>query len=548
MRHYMISIILLMISGMGFMACDDFLSQEPGTTWDSDNFYKNKQEAELGLMGIYNYIAHDHTYGGNLSSMFMAGTDEGHYSRHYNENWPVSLYTHTAASVDIERTWYALYQGIDAANKFIEQVPHTAGMDSALRLSMLGEARFLRAQFYFDLVRWFGPVPLRLKATKDIDDNYCKPALVADVYVKIIEDLNFAVKHLETPEVIASRKQNGRAHHTSAHGLLARVYLTMAGEPLKDTEKYDKVIEHCDSVLNYGYHEMNADYETTFRNYIGNVMDSKATLFEASFANLRDQGITEHGRIGNLNGVQFTYGGGGYPYAYAFIQLSISLKDAFEYGDARYRWNCADYSFKFDKETQTQDIKRITSEFGWWPGKFRRWEPANYADLDSANGNEQYLVLEPLASPDKNFTGINFPILRMADIWLMRAEAENELYGATPKAFECINEVRHRAGLGDLDNSRITNQAEFRKELQDERFRELCFEGIRHHDLVRWGILKETLDELKETITTADEYAPGKAWRFRSCDNFDESRHLTLPYPLQEVTINDGLEQKAAWR
>ncbi len=532
----------IMFSGA---ACNQFLDVEPQTSWDSDNFYKDAKEVQLGLVGIYNYLGKDETYGSYLPSNFQAGTDEALYSRHYNENWPVSLYRHTSATRDIEQTWYALYRGIDAANKFILTVPNTPDLDENTLNRVLGEARFLRALYYFDLVRWWGPVPLRLEPSKDIDANNVAASSIEQVYEVIVDDLTFASEHLPRVQDPEMDKQTGRATKMAAHGLLARVYLTMAGYPLQNTAMYEQAVAQCDSVIEDGFHGLMDNYDEVFRNYIGNVHDVKETLFEVNFKNLRDQGLNEHGRHGNVNGVQFTYGGEGYPYSYAFMQLSIKVKNIYATGDARYDWNCASYTY----DKKKHEIKRISNELKWWPGKFRRWEPSNWDDVDTPGENESYEILEPIASPDKNFTGINFPLLRYADVLLMRAEAENELNGPT-NAYAYLNTVRHRAGLGDIDQTRVSDRASFRKEIQDERLRELCFEGVRRQDLIRWGILGQTLEELNMQTEASEDYNPsntGYTHLLRAGENFDESKHLVLPYPLQEITINKLLDQHPNW-
>ncbi|TAJ12786.1 RagB/SusD family nutrient uptake outer membrane protein [Marinilabiliaceae bacterium JC017] len=534
---------LMLLAGT---ACNDFLEVEPTTSWNNDNFYKNAQEVQLGLTGIYNYLGLDDTYGQLLPCKFHAGTDEALYSRHTNEGWPVSLYRHSPANLDIEKAWYALYRGVDAANNFIAAVPSTPEMEAKQKNEVVAEARFLRALFYLDLVRWWGPVPLRLEPTKDIDANNIPATSVEGVYKAIIDDLTFAYQNLPSAQEQAANKQIGRANKTAAHGILARVYITMAGYPLQQTEMFKLAAAHCDSVLLDPLYHLNGAYNKVFRNYITNQYDPAETLFEVNFQNLRDQGLNEHGRHGNINGVQFTYGGDGYPYAYAYMQLSVKLKNIYETGDSRYDWNCASYAY----DKKKKDIKRITNELKWWPGKFRRWEPSNWADVDTPGNDEPYEVLEPMAAPDKNFTGVNFPIIRYADVLLMRAEAENEMNGPG-NAYTYLNKVRDRAGLGEVNKTRVNDQVTFRKEIQDERLRELCFEGVRKHDLIRWGILGKTLEELNMEIEASGDFKAsnlGYTHLLRAGENFDASKHLMLPYPLQEVANNNQLDQHAEWQ
>lgn len=545
MKRNIYNILLVALAIMTASSCDNFLDVPPTTTWEAEDFYETATEVEMGLMGIYNHLGQDGTYGSYFMANFMTGNDEALYSRSYNENWSVAFYRHSPATTELETCWYELYKGIDAANKLIEAAPYVSSMDSVAREAAIGEAHFLRALYYFDLTRWWGEVPLRTKSTTDITDNNKSAASVAEVYAQIISDLEIAAKTTYTPEEIDENGLNGRAHTMAAYGLLAKVHLTMAGAPLLETSHYQDAVNYCDTVMQYGYHGLNDDYQTTFRNYISDIYDSKETLFEVSFQNLHSQGLDETGRNGNLNGISFTYGGEGYPYAYAYMYASARLINAYEYGDERKDWNIA--NFKFDKADEA--INEITNELRMYPGKFRRWEPENYDDIIIEASNEPYTVLEAATTLNKNFTGINFPILRYSDILLMYAEAKNEADGAPSSAvYDAIDEIRKRAGLEDLNRSRNSTQNQVRQEIRDERLREFCFEGQRQHDLIRWGELGNALDRLQAEVKASESYgAEGDMFLLRAANYFDASKHLTLPYPLQEATLNDSLDQKSNW-
>lgn len=523
--------------------CDAFLSVDPETNWDNDKFYANKDEVELGMVGIYNYLGQDATYGQAIPCMYEAGTDESVFNR-TNASWAVAVNLHTPADPDIKKTWLALYSGIEAANNFMVKVPSTPGLTDLERNNYLAQARFMRALFYYDLVRLWGEVPLRLKPASGISDNNLAASSIEAVYNQIITDLELAARHLPHAKEV---KEFGRANKMAAHGMLARVYLNMAGFPLQKTEMYAKASDQCDSVIVDGWHQLNTNgYKQVFMNYIKDINDPVENLFEVQFSNMKAQGLREDGRHGNINGVQFTYGGEGYPYSYGFMQLGVRMISLFEAGDERFDWNCASYKY----DNKNQDVTRITSNLFWWPGKFRRWEPQNWADVDKKGKNEPIVYLENLAAPDKNFTGINFPLLRYADILLMKAECENEMNGPA-NAYGYVNQVRARAKASAIDEVSVPDQAAMRQFIRDERLRELCFEGRRKGDLIRWGILGQTLEAAKAQIESTSGYNAANANHtvlIQNAVNFSESRHLYLPYPLQEVTNNDLLDQRAGWQ
>lgn len=520
----------------GSSSCKEFLTVEPKSSWVTEAFYQNSDEVKLGLAGIYSYLGQDATYGQVMSAMFEAGTDEGQYNR-TNNNWSIGLFTHTPADANIASAWLTIYKGIDAANNFIDKVPNTPGMTEAQQNAYLGEAYFLRGLFYFELARWWGEVPLRTKPTGSTSDNDMAASPLEKVYEQIISDLSFASQNLPHAK---NQSEPGHASKMAAHGLLARVYLTMAGYPLQKTEMYAKASAECDAVIADGWHQLNPSYKQVFMNYITNKYDRNESMFEVEFAMMRDQGIREDGRIGQINGVQFYY----YPtqtepFAYAMVQATVKLKKIYDAADQRASWNVADFICN-----SAGKITKITNDVLYWPGKFRRWEPVVIGDIKAGTGS--YKVLENTPTPDKNFTGINYPILRYADILLMKAECENEINGPA-NAYLYLNQVRNRAGLANIDQSKTNDKNSFRKEIQNERMREFCFEGLRKQDLIRWNILGESLAELNQMIDASNGSSTNKTIFKRAGENFNPSKHKILPYPLQETVMNQALNQHTEW-
>ena len=568
-------IIYVVILFVGIIGCDSYLDLEPESTIGVDQFYNNAAEADIALAGIYSVFASDEIYGRDMSIIMESGTDEGYYNRRFNENWTVGLYRHTASDSFVLSLWTSLYNVVNLCNLFTEQLKKENFQDEAEYNKLLGEALFLRAHAYSLLVNWYEKVPLTLTSTKDKSANSLATATLEELYDQIINDFTFASTYL--PNVGDPDYIQGRATKMAAHGLMARVYMKMAGYPLKDNTKYALAKEQCEIVINSGFHALNPSvsqtiidangdskikvtsdgYRNHFLNYIKSIYDTNESLFEISFQYLRDQGLFTDGRIGETNGIIFNEGGGqpGYPFAFGGLSASPLLNDAYvsENDSIRKSWNVPAYGY-----TGSGDAVTISSTLSrnFNPGKYRRWEPANFDDLNStppAGVREPYVILEEGAIY-RSFTNINFPVLRYSDILLMYAEADNEINGSPSNlAIQYLDEVRNRAGLLPITNANptaISSKENFFKEIVDERFRELAFEGLRKHDLIRWELLGEKLELLEQSIKGNPNYSPtnGDHQAFlRPSLFFDETKHLSLPYPLQEVQLNDKLDQKSNW-
>lgn len=555
MKNIFLKMLMLLTISATMVGCQDYLDEQPNSTWGTDEFYSSPVEADIAIAGMYGILATDAIYGRNLSIIMDSGTDEGYYNRRYNENWTVGLYRHTPSDNYIKAFWGSLYEIINLSNLFEENLK-ADGFTEEEYNRYLAESRFLRAHSYFLLVSWFNEVPMPLSSTKDQTANDIAPSSQQEIYAQIIDDFSFAAEYL--PEAGGSNFVPGRVSKMVAHGMMARVYLKMAGFPLNDTEKYENAKQQTKIVIDDGSFGLNQSdgngYRSHFLNYIENTYDTRESLFEISFAFLRETGLDVDGRIGGLNGVPFNFGGGqdGYPAAYAQLNASPVVLNNYKEGDQRKDWNLA--GFKYTRQEQIKPTDPL--EVGYAPGTYRRWEPANFEDIteDAPNGaTEPYVTLETVNSPNKNFTSINFPVLRYSDILLMYAEAVNETEGPNAKAIDAVNQVRNRAGLENLEiasPSAVANKSSFFKELVNERMRELPFQGLRKMDLIRWELLGERLELLENTIKGMPNYSQNNENHqafLRASRFFDPSKHLSLPYPLQEVMLNNSLDQKSGW-
>lgn len=558
MKFNRLNVAIILLSTM-ILGCDDYLDVTPESVWESGSFYSTPQEAEIALAGIYGVLADDGGYG-REEIILGAGTDEYFYNRRFNENWAVSLFRNTSADQFSFNYWTTMYEAINLANLFIESIDRSSFETDEAYNALVAEARFLRALSYFNLSNFWNEVPLRLTSSKTQEDNNVPAAPLAEVYQAIVEDFTFASENL--PHPVDAGYIQGRAHKLAAHGLLARVYLKMSGYPFKEPH-YQQAIAQCEAVINDGYHSLITSSDTTgyrqvFLDIIGGVYNMREVMFEISFQNLRDQGLggTTIGRHGSLNGINFGSSNTlGDPNGFAQAGVYPILAGLYDQvNDKRYLWNIATF-----KRIGTGDIVRVTDELAirdFCPAKYKRWEPLDYADIDIDGTNENFVTLENSASElNRNFTSVNFPVLRYSDILLMYAEASNELNnGPSALAIQYLNEVRNRAGLDDIEVEKPAVTADkglFFEELVDERTRELCFEGVRRHDLIRWELLGDKLGEVEAFVEGHPNFVASNADHqaaLRGPNNFDINIHLSLPYPLVEVTVNQLLDQKQEWQ
>lgn len=567
--NYFAVLVLMVFTITG---CKKFLDLDPQSSWKAESFYSSKAEVTLALSGIYSQLAKEDLYGYQFNVMLEAGTDES-YTNSTGAVRNSAKYAFTPSSDEIKNAWLTFYTCIQLTNQFEKNLKPDL-FTTAEYNSFLAKARFIRAFCYFNLANWFGPVPLRLQPSISQEDNNFPPSPVFDVYKQVENDFLFAAEHLQHAN--SSKYVPGEPNKMAAHGLLARLYLKMGGfQPyLSDNDAacyfenpqqyFDKAKEQCEIIITDGWHSIvphsvdPQSYRNHFISYLQDKYDLKESLFEISFGNLYSMGINVSGRLGNLNGVEFV-GVANIPRGFATINVAVPVYNAYSAEDTRRTWSIAGYRNNYSTSIQKFTMRYILDspldqEYGI--GKFRRWEPVNITALKNSTTiiDAPYVILNntPGSETDPNFTSINFPVLRFSDVLLMHAEAiiggRNGTTDAMPAAVASLDKVRERAGLSAYTGS--TNHDDFFNEIVDERLRELCFEGLRKQDLIRWNLLEEKLTETDNAIRSSPTFNGANQFHLTFLEpgvNFDRSKHLLLPYPLQETLLNNSLEKRKGW-
>ncbi|WP_346319291.1 RagB/SusD family nutrient uptake outer membrane protein [Chitinophaga sp. YIM B06452] len=510
-------------------SCKKFLATKPQDFSSPEQYYSTEQELNEALAGVYNALALDATYGLYLSLFLAHGSDEAFY-KSTTTAANAMAYDHNTADTYVDAVWRDLYKGINRANYLLANINKPV-MSEAARNVIKGEALFLRAFMYFQLVSLWGDVPLLLDPTEDSrnTDNPRTPSV--EVFRQILNDMQTA------KDLVNSYTVTGRPVHiskTAIMGVMARVCLKMAGEPLKDVSKYEEARAWADSVMQSGIHRLNPDYKQVFINETADLYDvqNNEVMWEIEFYGNSSSTLKMGSRFVNYASTLNRDNVAGY--AYERIGATGTLYRMFAPGDLRRDWNIAPYSFRSNNGTE-EVPKAATDIYSRSCGKWRR----------------KYETVLPRST---DYGPTNFPIIRYSDVLLMFAEADNEVNGGpSAAAYNAINQVRRR-GYGKLlpDATNITeadlaglNQEEFKKVLQQERARELAFESLRKHDLIRWGIF---VPVMKAVGADHGQNAPANLrYATRGYNNVSE-KHNLLPIPSLEMSLNKAMEQNPLWK
>ncbi len=526
-------LLVLFIMAGAVISCEKALDTKPVSFAAPEQNYASQSLLVQALAGVYDVLGfgRDNLYANRLYNQLGACTDEGFYARS-SQVTGTEVYDFDFTNVNIDQTWQTLYTGIERANNLIYYINTPKSMDAAERNAILGEAKFLRGYYYFLLVSKFGDVPLRTEpSTITGASNANVPRTPSkDVYAQILEDM----KDAETKCYSATKfGYSSRVSQTTVQGILARVCLTMAGYPLLDKTKYKEALDWALKVKQSGIHSLNPSYSQVFINEAQDVYDIKEAMWEVDFSGNEASVAQEQGRVGNTNGILFT--GSAFPdtgYSYGFINATKKLYDLYGKGDLRRDWAIAPYGYSGNNR-----VNKGSLIYDRNCGKWRR----------------SYELLTPKG---KNFTPINFPILRYSDVLLMLAEADNKVNNApSAAAYDAINQVRRRGYGFPVNTPNVIsdlapglNGTDFQEAIQDERARELCYETERRPDLIRWGIWLQTMNALANQMNA--DLGNNGSYKYASLGAMNAAsspKYLLYPIPASEISVNKGVSQNPGY-
>jgi len=472
--------ILVSLAFLAVFSCSDDFIDVPSQDENSEDFFNTEADYQEALIAAYDYlqataqqfqiaeIASDNTLAGGESATDSPGIQE------------IDDMIHTPTNAQLRNIWTWMYTGVNRTNYIMEFKDKT---DFANKTNVLAQTRFLRAFYYFELVKWFGDVPLVVDKRIQFGDQFgIERTPKAQIYAQIEEDLIFAAANL--PYI---QNQTGRITKGAAQALLGKAYLYQ--------EKFDLAAAALEDVINNGPYDLlpSATAPLMWENNYENNIES---VFEIQYSDV-DGGsydcfqCLEGNYAAGFNGVR-GYVGPIFDFGYSFNVPTQDVVDAFEDGDIRLDYSILDIEkWIEDNPTASYDEDAGYEQTGYFNRKYiARLGDANRPDAALTNPN-------------------NTRAIRYADVLLMAAEALNRGSISDTRAQNYLNEVRNRATLGNVS----TTGANLTNDIYKERRVELVGEGHRFFDLVRTGRAAGTI--------------PG----------FQAGKHELFPIPIQEIEL-----------
>ena len=560
MKNYIVFFLALVIFG----ACEKFEYLDQKAEND-DVVWKEFERIEKALAAVYGKLPEPFM---NIGDAYRASATDD--AEHTNEYSSISRFNFGGwnAFNNPDDTWKRNYEGIRLANKFIESVdtvslynrhldPDAYIIDSTYLVNYKGEARFLRAYFYFELIKRYGSVPI-IKTTLGLDDQVDLPRNTYSECVEFIADeCDSSMKYLPVIQTVGSRK--GRATASAALALKARTYLYAASKLNNSSGSiryYDSCIVAAKQLIDGGNFSLTDDYNSMFtpgENAHANSRDAIFTYRENKTTNTIE---TRNQPIG------FTHGKGQ-------TNPSQNLVDAYEMIDgSSFDWNNlthaqAPYENRDPRFYATILYNGVVVQdrpIECWEGG--KDGPGNAQYYGTKTG---YYLKKGVATESNLVTEVKEPhywyYFRYAEVLLNYAEALNEVYGPDADRFGdgrtarwAVNEVRARVGMPSITDA---DQDAFRERLRNERRIELAFEDHRFWDVRRWQIAENTLGapimgiDVKREVTqdpgTGEDIETFTYNRKKVEDRVFESKMYFYPIPHSELISNTSLTQTSGW-
>lgn len=471
----------------------DFLEETPKGNMTTGSYYKTSQQAVSATNAIYDYIISgyspnglwDENFGGLFYNYYWVlqdlASDNAGSNNTSNDFKSIDNLEIDKYNKPLEILWRDFYQTVKCCNVVIDKIPGVE-MDETLKNQLLSEARFFRGMVYFDLVRMFGDVPLRLHDMTGASDEQMPRTPAIQIYAQIFEDLQFAEKNMN----YAARQGGGRPYALSATALLARVYNTYATET-GDKSYYQRAIDCAQRVI--PSFPMMSNFADLYK--IANRFNSEI-IYGVNFNTSLSEGWKGGQFLVRLLPNMDT-GKGGPNNAQGWEYCTDNLYDSYDANDLR-----KDVTVKKRFTYNDGSVETLPKAYF-----FKYWDQS--------------------AEPKGNNSDAIFPAIRTAEMYLIVAEASNELHSApTAEAKNALKAVRTRAGLGN--NPIPTSYTDFKKAVLDEYRHEFAMEGHRWFDLKRMLAPQEFVNVIKTAKSSSKPRV--------------ENRYF--PIPQREINLSNG--------
>lgn len=488
--------------------CSNFLDEAAPSNLTPESFYTIPDHAEAAIAAVYA----DTRFVGGGAEIFSSnwqlleaptGTSTTETAQNSDLNNLYSL-TYDGNTVHVINWWNGAYRVISQANLVLEKVPSITPMNDAQKKRILGEARFLRAWAYFYAVRLWGDVPIVTKPQTVTSEDFSPPRSSQEaVYKLIVEDLLAA-----EAAGFAWMDVSGRISQAAVKSQLARVYLTMAGQPLnKGAGHYKLAADKAGEVITYANSNpgMINLFPTYFDVHRENLKNRTEHIFMLQY-NVLVAGNPMGNMLPNFKPVTFAGPGG----TGSTVPTS-AFYNSYETGDLR---------------AKNQEGYFYTSYFTNGSGApFQLGAPYIFKHFNMTSAGS-------FGVPGTRNNNLNVPLIRYAEVLLMYAEAQNEASGPNMAAYDAFKRIRDRAKLVTPAFGTY-NQSTFREAVWKERWHELCYEGITWFDMVR---LRKVFNEGTKGFDNFVGHIN------RSTNQALQTKHLLFPLGIQEMNNNPNLK------
>jgi len=486
---------LLLILTVFASSCKKYLDEKNYSNFDKTNYFQNAGQAQTFINGLYTYLymfQNGDAYGESpfITMELFAGHATSLGQSVNNAN--VINQRTDAVNPGFETVWRNSYSAIANANLALERIPAIA-MDETLKKRLLGEATFIRAFFYYHLVRLYGDIPLVTNVVEaNNPDIYVARSPVADVYNLIISDLE-ASKASGLPNT----DQTGRTSLGAVKTLLASVYLTTAGFPLNKTENYAKAVTEAKDVI--PLYSLFTSYDFLHDNAHKNQGE---LIFQVNYlVGVKDNAIPQ------LT-IPFNLPVGAYGDHLGAMIPTNAFFESYEAGDLR------------------------TEERQFYYSSYPKYkEPATTVTFGS-HALYKYFHVESAAS--SGISDENWTLLRLPEAQLILAEASNEVNGPTDEAYGPLNAIRARAHLGPLSG---LSKEQLREAIWKERYHELAYENKAYFDIQRTHMVYDVKN---------NKFGPATSTPSEQNVTFRDQYYL-WPIPQREISTNSKLTQNPGW-
>ena len=495
--------ILLAAAMIITISCDDFLEPASISTFDTKYVFSNVDDARKGVSAIYSYFGQD-AFRSRLSNNMTGNTDIEHASGWGSNSDRYQIWDLDALSSnrDLDIVWTYAYRAIRDANISIEGIQASSALNSSdvatsgTMYHLLGEAYTLRAYWYSMLIFYFGDVPFIKDAPKAGNDFFLPKEDRNVILTQVIQDMiDIEDKMLWADQVPYGIEQVNREYTL---GMIARLALQRGGWYLKPDMTMARESDYL-------------DYYAIARDYTKKLIDLKDRALPTDY---RQVFMNQNKFIAPVNSdilfeVPFALGNGDVAWNIG-IRVDGGATATHDYGSGNnYMKIPPTYYFSFDTLDIRRDVTcalyKVNTDFQEeFIGAGSSADPMN---ISQGKWSRHFLDTPPGKASAKG-TGINWPMLRYADVLLMYAEAENELNGPTGEAQGALRRVRQRAfdpagwatKVDGFISTVSAGKESFFNAIVDERAWEFGGEMIRKYELIRWGIYSQKMAETVEGL------------------------------------------------